>query len=284
MSKIVCTLVLATAGFSCLHAGQPYALRKEIDIPMALGLWALKENSGARLAEMRGNARDPSQLNRSDIPAFDRWAIGFYSPRLSEMSSVVAGAELLVPVAVNLWDTYHHDTPWYGAVVDAIMLEEALTLSSSLSSYAKSIRLHATPLSYDPSVPDAVKREPQNASSFFSNHTTSAFTTAVFSAYTFQLRHPESKLVPWVWGGSLALATGVGSMRVLAGKHFPSDVLAGAAAGALCGYLVPKLHTLHSHAGDIGAPQREAKRVNWDLALASPEGTWATGPELQVHF
>jgi len=235
---------------------------------MALGLFAMKSNSDALLARTRAKNPWSPSLDRSAIPFYDRWAIGNYSPRLSALSSVVAGAELLVPVVADLADSWNGNASWGAIAVDGILLEETLVLSGALSSYAKSLPMHATPLSYDPAVPESEKRIPQNASSFFSNHTASAFATAVFSSYTFQARHPDSRLVPWVWGGSLGLASTVGSMRVLAGKHFPSDVLAGAAAGALCGYLVPKLH--------MG--------VAWNLGITAPEGTHAVGPELQHTF
>ncbi|MDB5048473.1 MAG: phosphoesterase PA-phosphatase [Fibrobacteres bacterium] len=285
MNRLASTLLVFSAGCSLLHAAQPYGLRPEIDLPAAAGLLAMQYHSGALLADTREDHMNRSTLDRNEIPAFDRWAIGFYSPRLSALSSVVAGAEFLVPAAVNLWDTYHGLQPWQGMLVDAVILQEALMLSSSLSSYSKSFPMHATPLSYDPKVPEGVRNEPQNASSFFSNHTTAAFTTAVFSAYTFQLRHPDSHLVPWVWSGSLALATGVGSMRVLAGKHFPSDVLAGAAAGALCGYLVPKLHSRRLRAArSPDLPDLKSKPLSWDVGVTVPEGTVAAGPSLRIHF
>ncbi|MDB5103702.1 MAG: phosphoesterase PA-phosphatase [Fibrobacteres bacterium] len=285
MVRFLSAFLVLVSGPALLHAAQPYSLSKEIDLPMGAGLLAMKYNSGIMLAQTRAMPRDLSSLHRSQIPAMDRWAIGFYSPQLSALSSVVAGVEFLVPAAVNLMDTYHGEQPWQGAIVDAVILQEALMLSSALSSYSKSIPMHSTPLTYDSDVPDEVKRAPQNASSFFSNHTTSAFTTAVFSAYTFQLRHPDSELVPWVWGGGLALATGVGSMRVLAGKHFPSDVLAGAAVGAFCGYLVPKLHTRRpSIQNGKNGPEGKADPRSWDMGVSMPEGTSAVGPALFVRF
>jgi membrane-associated phospholipid phosphatase len=235
---------------------------------MAAGLYAMKTNSDALLARTRAEHPWSPALDRASIPFFDRWAIGNYSPRLSAWSSVAAGSELLIPLAVDALDGWRGKASWGAFAVDAILLEETWMLSGALSSYAKSLRVHATPLSYDPAVPESEKRIPQNASSFFSNHTASAFATAVFSAYTFQVRHPDSRLVPWVWGGSLGLASAVGSMRVLAGKHFPSDVAAGAAAGALCGYLVPKLHMGRA----------------WNLGITAPEGTTAVGPALSRSF
>lgn len=271
-----------------LSPAQPYSLRADLDIPMIAGLWVLKRHSSLTLAETRENGLDVQALDRRDVPVFDRWVIGQYSPGLSAFSSVVAWSQLALPVAVNLWDTHHGKQPWYGILTDVILLQEASLISSSLSSYAKSVPLHSTPLTYDPAVPVSEKRVPQNVSSFFSNHTASAFTTAVYSAYTFQLRHPESPLVPWVWSGSMAAAAGVGSLRILSGKHFPSDVLAGAAVGALCGYLIPAMHTrnaLGRGSPESGrAPENGWLKLNWRLGVTFPEGTQTAAPTLLVDF
>jgi membrane-associated phospholipid phosphatase len=268
MFKKILPAFLIAMGSAFAAKPLPYGLSPWVDGPMALGLYAMKSNSDALLARTRAENPWKPSLDRASIPLFDRWAIGNYSPRLSAMSSVVAGAGLLVPIAANLTDAWRGSAPWSALIVDALLLEETLTLSGALSSYAKSMRVHSTPISYDRSVPESQKNIPQNASSFFSNHTASAFATAVYSAYTFQMRHPDSRLTPWVWGGSLGLASAVGSMRILAGKHFPSDVIAGAAAGALCGYLVPKLH--------MGS--------KWNLGITVPQGSEAFGPALDYRF
>lgn len=289
MIRKLLPLILFFACLSRPSAELPYGLRAELDLPMTIGFFALRHHAGALLAETRSEPRDLQALDRRDIPPLDRWAIGFYSPSLSAMSSVVAGAGLLLPAAVNAWDTYRGAQAWQGILVDAFLLQQTIMLTSALSSYAKSVPMHSTPLVYDDEVPVSEKMKPHNASSFFSNHTTSAFATAVYSAYTFQLRHPGSPLVPWAWGGSLALAAGTGSMRILAGKHFPTDVIAGAAVGALCGYLVPRLHLRRSRNSlrqnatrpDVGAG---LKRISWDLAMALPSGMNTPMPVLQMHF
>ena len=41
-----------------------------------------------------------------------------------------------------------------------------------------------------------------------------------------------------LFGGAAA----VGTLRVAAGRHFPTDVLAGAALGSLIGWLIPTVH------------------------------------------
>lgn len=260
--------LLASAPLRAETQPLPYGISPALDAPFALGLYALKVNSGGLLARARADHPWSPSLDKASLPFYDRWAVGYYSPRLSAMSSVVSSAVLMIPLAADLADSWRGNASWGSFLVDGILLQETVMLSGAMSSYAKSLRLHSTPLSYDPAVPESEKRIPQNASSFFSNHTASAFATAVYSAYTFQARHPDSRLVPWVWGAGLGLAGSVGAMRVLAGKHFPSDVVAGAAAGALCGYLVPKLHMGRS----------------WNLRLTVPEGTNAAGPALDFHF
>ncbi|MDB5050459.1 MAG: phosphoesterase PA-phosphatase [Fibrobacteres bacterium] len=270
---------------------QPYSLHLGLDLPLAAGILAMNVHSGALLKNERKEPLDLQALHAGDIPGFDRWAIGFNSPTLSALSSGLAWSQFLIPVAVNAWDTYRGQQPWYGALTDAVILEEALMLSNSLSSYAKSFPLHSTPVTYDPRVSESEKRTPQNVSSFFSNHTATAFTTAVFTGYTFQLRHPGSPLVPWIWGTGLTMATGVGALRIMAGKHFPSDVVAGAAVGALSGYFMPRMH-LRIGALRKGTPTDEggshalpAKRtIDVKLGMTFPGGGTTPTPTVNVDF
>jgi membrane-associated phospholipid phosphatase len=55
-------------------------------------------------------------------------------------------------------------------------------------------------------------------------------------------RHPKSSLVVPVWLFSESLAAATASLRVVAGKHFITDVITGAAAGTAIGILIPYLH------------------------------------------
>ena len=66
------------------------------------------------------------------------------------------------------------------------------------------------------------------AGSFTSGHATTSFAFASAIAH----RYPHK---PWVVWGSYALATGLSVARVPAKKHFPSDILVGAAIGYATG-------------------------------------------------
>jgi len=64
----------------------------------------------------------------------------------------------------------------------------------------------------------------------------------VFTASVYERLYPDSKARGWVWGGCLAAASTTAWLRYAAGRHFPTDILAGAAIGSLAGWLVPRWH------------------------------------------
>ena len=78
--------------------------------------------------------------------------------------------------------------------------------------------------------------------SFPSGHAAFAFASASLIAYGAAARHGHSA-VTWV-SGSLAYLTAavVAYLRIEGGKHFVTDVLAGAAVGIAAGLIVPTLH------------------------------------------
>jgi membrane-associated phospholipid phosphatase len=71
-------------------------------------------------------------------------------------------------------------------------------------------------------------------SSFFSMHTTVAFSAATVIASEYHS--------PWVQVAAYTGASAVGVTRLLGGEHFPSDVLIGATTGWLIGHYVVKHH------------------------------------------
>jgi membrane-associated phospholipid phosphatase len=104
--------------------------------------------------------------------------------------------------------------------------------------------------------------------SFFSGHTTAAFTTA-------GLMCVHHEYIPLYGGGaaepiacatSIVLATTVGALRIVADRHYLSDVLVGAAVGFSAGYFLPKL--LHYE-----WPSDEGEGVVMNVQPAGPSGS-----------
>lgn len=67
----------------------------------------------------------------------------------------------------------------------------------------------------------------QSNNSFPSRHTSWAFTVSTI------LSNELYRYSPWYSAGALALASGIGMQRIMARRHYPSDVAAGAAIGVV---------------------------------------------------
>ena len=78
--------------------------------------------------------------------------------------------------------------------------------------------------------------------SFLSGHTSNTAAMTFFFAKVFTDTHPDVKNKAIVWSVAAAIPAAIGYLRFEAGRHFPTDVLAGYALGAAIGYLVPALH------------------------------------------
>ena len=77
-------------------------------------------------------------------------------------------------------------------------------------------------------------------SGFPSGHTAWVTSLAVGTATTLTLE--ESSAAPWAWGAAAAASITAASLRMMAEKHYFTDVAAGALIGGACGVIMPLLH------------------------------------------
>lgn len=185
---------------------------------------------------------DSSQLNRQDLFFFDRWVAGAYSPTAAMASDLVVIPFCALPTALAAWDGWKEGKGLKPGLVDAVVFGEALAFSSALDLMVRSLQIHPRPLVYGTEAPQMNRSAGEASGSFYSGHSNAAFLAATYLAYTYPLRHPEFKQKGLLWVGSLAVASGVAGLRVVAGKHFPSDVIVGAAAGSFFGWAFAKMH------------------------------------------
>jgi membrane-associated phospholipid phosphatase len=83
---------------------------------------------------------------------------------------------------------------------------------------------------------EPLEHDPDNNLSFYSGHTTLAFSAATTAGRMADLHGYEA--APAIWATGMTLAAATGYFRMAADKHYFTDVLVGAATGALVGYLV----------------------------------------------
>jgi membrane-associated phospholipid phosphatase len=123
---------------------------------------------------------------------------------------------------------------------DLTVLSQAVGTASALTNWSKVVFHRPRPYRYVSGAAGSGGAA-ESGLSFPSGHTSAAF-AAAFAYWSIQARRGTAaakapKIVTLV-----ALATATGVLRVVARKHFPTDVLAGAALGAAVGWTVPRLY------------------------------------------
>jgi membrane-associated phospholipid phosphatase len=191
-----------------------------------------------------------ANFSTSSLLSIDRGAISQHiDPNAAARSEVglfaALGFAALDPVLTGFRDGRE------AAVVDAFMYAEAASLAWGLSDLAKVAVRRPRPIAYieranalahgaNPATYDNTSTD--SALSFFSGHAAVTSSIAAAATYIAFARSPGS-VRPWLTLlGGAGLAAFVSIERVRAGAHFPTDVMAGASAGAGVGALVVHLH------------------------------------------
>lgn len=209
-----------------------YALDARVDVPLILipGLLSLGwvvVHTPASCAPLC----DPTTVN-----GFDRSAAGRFDQNWRLVSDVTLFGALGGGIA-----TLIADGGVVGGLQDFVVVAESILWANGLAVVGNLAVRRPRPLLYGTAAPLDVREDPAASLSFISGHSAlvAALTTSVFST-TYE-RDPDRAL-PWVVLGVGTAATAmVGVGRVLAGRHFPSDVLIGTALGASTGFLFPAL-------------------------------------------
>jgi membrane-associated phospholipid phosphatase len=204
-------------------------------------------------------APDQSDLDAGAIPFFDRLYTTAHSASLGTAADALTIATALVPAAL-IPGRDGEELFTLGA-----MYAETLVAAYSLDTAIKSIVTRYRPYAYAASSDEFADAD--IADSFASRHATVAFASAVFAGRAFDEIAPDSPWRPLVWASGLCLATVTSVLRVASGEHFPSDVVAGAAFGSLCGYLVPLLHEAKA-GGDGGSSGLAARSMPGGIVIA----------------
>jgi membrane-associated phospholipid phosphatase len=171
---------------------------------------------------------DPREVN-----SFDRSAIGNTSQAADITSDVTAALAILVPPALD-----YVDLGWSKPFrEDAGVFVQTIAVNGALVTFAKYVFQRPLPRTYagDP----ALISSPRGYRSFYSGHTSLVFAALTAAAMTVTRRHGGS---PWPWVIVAVVGTSVALERVAAGEHFPTDVIAGGAAGMANGFVIPLLH------------------------------------------
>jgi undecaprenyl-diphosphatase len=164
---------------------------------------------------------------RSDVPFFDRWAIDDLNSSWHWLGN---GGVLALAGLVTADLAFRHDARRTVAALEAGLWAAGLT------EVLKAAVGRPRPVLYTDEAPAAINAG--SARSFPSGHTSVAFALATSYWLARRDKYGNPGVLGWL---AFGVATGVGVSRVAAGKHFPSDVFAGAVLGTASGLVVYQL-------------------------------------------
>lgn len=218
------------------EGGSPYRIRWELDLP--IGALAL----GATMAGFIGYD-PPACLPNCTPPAsmlgLDELVVGNYDRGAHGAANAIVLTMLYAPMALDL-----ADSRGAGFLEDMVVFYDSILVAQAFTQITKSATSRDAPLVYHEGALASDLESADAGRSFWSGHSATAFSAATAYAVTFWQRHPES---PWrfvVLGVAESLAVTVAALKIQAGYHYPTDVIAGGLAGAAIGTLVPMMHTL----------------------------------------
>ena len=214
-----------------------YQLYAETDLPL-LGI-------GLVMASTRLVRTQPAYCaplcDRAQLNALDRATAGFYNTGWATASDVGLYGGMMGGAALFLWI----DEGALPALNDAVVVAESALSALAVSSLATLAAGRPRPFLYGEKAPLDLRNSADAGLSFVSNHASVGFAVAVSTYITSRrLRTHVGDIVPTlVLIGGLTAASFVSTSRVLAGRHFVTDSIAGAVIGSSVGVLIPALHS-----------------------------------------
>ena len=180
-----------------------------------------------------------NNLNRNDINPFDRNATYNWNTQAASASDILEIGVIILP-AVFL-STYHTRSDFGNLLIMGI---EVGAINYGLTISVKNITNRPRPYTYNPEVPLEERTGNDSKESFFSGHVSHTAAFSFFCAKVMNDYHPNMKtgIKIGMWGIAASIPAVTAYLRVEAGQHFPTDVIAGYVAGAFTGWLIPHLH------------------------------------------
>lgn len=184
---------------------------------------------------IRTSCAAPGSCPESSVNPFDRVAVDFHSKAADVTSDVTVALSVAVPAVADAFRL------GFGPALgeDLTILTETVAVNAAIVTGVKYLVQRPLPVTYERR--DGLPAQAQGYRSFYSGHTSTAVSALTASAWTLQFRDgPQA----WPWIVTGVVGASVATERVLAGRHFPSDVLVGAAAGFALGTAIPWFHVL----------------------------------------
>ena len=220
----------------------PFAISWQKDGPLLFASFSLFAWGQYQLSEMQTSSP------KSPYFAWDKPFKGRdlkWPAHLSDWMLVSA----LLPFSLTYKWVQEERLPVHAFWTDAIILSEILAINSGINLWTRSQKVWARPHRFNSPEKSIHAQKPESLGSFYSGHASNAFAIASFTHFIYRERaksfnHLEQKPSSWVPITAYSAAALTSGLRVMAGKHYPSDVIMGALIGMGIGYLNSWFHQI----------------------------------------
>ena len=221
-----------------LFAQSPYTINWKNELPyLAFGVGT--SGIGAYLRTLPAPFSPDELLTQEvdDVNALDRIATSNYSIQADHLSDYFWLGSHFTPALLLIGENSRQH---FGQIMT--LYSEVATINLGITIIIKSLAKRPRPFVFNSEVLQATKLTRNAKTSFLSGHTSFAAVNSFFAAKVYADFYPESKWKPVVWSAAAVIPAITAYLRVEAGRHYPTDVIAGYALGGTLGILIPHLH------------------------------------------
>lgn len=245
MKKYWCLKFFFLITLTTLNGQSPYQLKLYDEVAYyGIGLSTIVAGRHLTTSSAFFTTDELASLDSDDVNRLDRIAVNQFSLASGKASDLLLYSSFLGP---HLFLASKKSRNHYGDIMT--LYGEAILINTGITMMTKSLFRRPRPYAFSEAITDEYKLSREAKTSFISGHTSTVAVNSFFVAKVFSDFYPESKWKPIVWFTAAALPAATGILRVSAGKHYPTDVIAGYAVGATIGILLPHFHRhklLHS--------------------------------------
>ncbi|MFW5851516.1 MAG: phosphatase PAP2 family protein [Bacteroidota bacterium] len=243
---LICLFALCTYSLSAQDCPYIISQKKELisysSLAVSFGMQIVSTKQLQKLSDT-----EIQNLSLDNLPKIDKKWYQDYSTKHARYSDYAAGTGITTAIclqAITVFSHSHDKSSFYSHFfpIANIWLQTNLTAYIG-TNIAKNLSSRPRPYVYRTEISIEKKKETDAYKSFFSQHTSLTAANTFMAAHVITHYYNQKWIHYSAWSLAAILPTYVGYERVMAGKHFPTDVLAGFVWGATCGLIIPQLHT-----------------------------------------
>lgn len=235
----ICVVNLILSQSAYCQDDSPYDLKPAVDIPVTVVGTGLSLYGFYLISEKNGISEETIKtLYPEDVNRFDRGGTRQFSVEADNISDYFMYGAIPVPIIVGVLDKDIRKDFWKVS----FMFLEAMAITGTTYAMSAGTIDRYRPLVYNDNVPLDERLRANSKNSFIGGHPSVTATAGFFIAKVYSDYHPDSNFKYTLYGLAAVTTAGNALLRYKAGKHFPTDLLAGVAIGTLTGILVPHFH------------------------------------------